>query len=170
LVVVARKLNVQPRNWLGLGCVVVLLALTGCSGGETGSDPRNPDPQNRPTPRSTATAGTAFAPTGQITPTAFLRPTSISDPTVTPVPEPVSEVVERVAADRGVSSAEVEILTFTQETWASTALGCPEPGRSYAQIVTSGYEVLMLVDGDLAIYHVDLSGAAILECERDTGG
>lgn len=79
-------------------------------------------------------------------------------------------MLERAAHDYGVRQDEITVLTFTEETWASTALGCPEPGRSYAQIVTSGYEVLMLVQGELVIYHVDQSGAAIVECERDDSG
>lgn len=91
-------------------------------------------------------------------------------PTVTPIPEPVTTVIERAAESYDVKPSDVTLLTFTRETWSSTALGCPEPGRSYAQIVTSGYEVLLLVEEILVIYHVDQSGAAIVECERDDRG
>lgn len=87
-------------------------------------------------------------------------------PTTTPIPEQVTAVIERVAQERQVRLDAIMILSYTEETWSSTALGCPVPGRSYAQIVTSGFEILMTVAGELVIFHVDQSGAAIVECER----
>jgi len=149
------------------GALVALVALAGCSGGDAGSDQRDPVPQIPGTPRSTPAVGTATEIAGEASPTPFFRPTSVSNPTETPVPEPVAAALERVVEARKVDRADIVVLTFTEKTWSSTALGCPEPGRSYAQIVTSGYEIILSIAGDLAIYHVDENGAAIVECEGD---
>ena len=65
---------------------------------------------------------------------------------------------------------DIVVLLFDEQTWSSTALGCPEPGRSYAQIVTSGYDILLIADGDLVTYHVNLAGTSIVECEREQLG
>ena len=165
LVETVRKLRQCRRRLAGLFLLLAGVALAGCSDGEAGSDPRDSETQVPATARASATIGTRTETAVAPSPTSFLRPTSISDPTVTPAPPPVASAAERVAKERGVSLTDVVILTYTQESWSSTALGCPEVGRSYAQIVTSGYEILFAIQGELAVYHVDLTGAALVACE-----
>lgn len=79
-------------------------------------------------------------------------------PTVTParqepLPAAVEAALAQAASDFGVSRAEVELSNYSEQLWPSTALGCPEPGTSYAQIVVPGYQVVVSIDQTVAIYH-----------------
>ncbi len=150
-----------------LALILVCVVLAGCASGDAGSDL---DTQSPATPHATAAIGTATVISEAPSPTSFMRPTSVSGPTVTAIPEPVSAAIVRAAMDRDVSPSEVVMLRFQAESWPSTALGCPEEGRSYAQIVTSGYAVSLSIVGQLVYYHVDVTGAEIVECEGDDIG
>lgn len=153
--------------WMRAGtCFIILfLMMTACVNEDAGSAV-DPDPD----PSATAPIPTVVAGTGTFTPvdplpSPFMRPTSVRSPTTTPMPSAVLVAIERAAEDFDVSPSAVELLAHDATTWSSTALGCPEPGRSYAQIVTSGYEVMLRILDEQAIYHVDQTGTAIVECE-----
>lgn len=158
------------RKLAGVILVAALLLLPACDNGDAGSD-RKPNQIPQPTrQQSTAVTDTATSEPAEPSSTPVIRPTSEINPTVTPVPEAVTLVIERTAADYGISTLEVVLLAYESATWSSTALGCPEQGRSYPQIVTSGYEVMMSLPGELALYHVDESGSTIVECEGARSG
>lgn len=90
-------------------------------------------------------------------------------PTVTPdtrtLPEPVRLVRDRAAEDAGTTPEQVEIVAYTEERWPSTALGCPQPGKFYTQVITPGYRVLLRISDDTVTYHTDMDGSAT-QCER----
>ena len=46
--------------------------------------------------------------------------------------------------------------------WPDAGLGCPEKGKSYAQVVTPGYRVLLQVEG--ALYRVHVGGGNAVVC------
>ncbi|CAN5527639.1 hypothetical protein BH23CHL2_BH23CHL2_22700 [soil metagenome] len=153
--------------WIRAGTcfIILILALAACVNDEAGSD-IDPDAEPSATaPNPTVVGGTGTFTPNDPPPSPFLRPTSVGSPTVTPMPLAILAVIDRAAADRDVSPAAIELLAYNAATWSSTALGCPEPGRSYAQIVTSGYEVILGILGEQAVYHVDQNGTAIVECE-----
>src|SRR5216683_7053448 len=60
-----------------------------------------------------------------------------------PNPQPpdfVIEVAVQAAADQlGVTADNLVVVASEQRDWPDTSLGCPQPGRAYAQIVTPGY-------------------------------
>lgn len=158
--------------WIRAGaCFIILfLVMAACDSEDVGSaiDP-DPDP-SATAPLPTVVAGTGtFTPVDPL-PSPFIRPTSVRSPTTTPMPSAVLAVIERAAADYDVSRSAIELQAHDAATWSSTALGCPEPGRSYAQIVTTGYEVMLSILGEQAIYHVDQTGTAIVECKGETFG
>jgi hypothetical protein len=43
-------------------------------------------------------------------------------------------------------------------TWPDSALGCPEPGRQYAQALVSGYRIRIQAGGETLEYHGSLRG------------
>ena len=142
----------------------MILILAACVENDTGGDLAT-DTSAIPTAALTAQPGTSTATFRDPSATVMLRPTSIASPTPSERPAAVSVAIERAAMDRDVSPSSVQLLTFEEETWASTALGCPEPGRSYAQIVTSGYSVALNIQGQQVVYHVDRGGRAVVECK-----
>lgn len=80
-------------------------------------------------------------------------------------PQPVVAAIDAAASEADVTRNEVRVMSYEQREWPSTALGCPQPGFSYAQVVTPGYLVLLVADGIEFTYHTNLSTGVIL-CSR----
>jgi len=116
------------------GAVAVLLVcLTGCSGGPvtepTPSEPTAAQPTPSRTPFETTARG-PIAPTGE------------------PVTVPPARWDAIVAdlAERGVTGTP-ELVSAHAVTWNNGALGCPSPGVSYTQALVDGMRVVVTVDG-----------------------
>jgi hypothetical protein len=80
------------------------------------------------------------------------------------IPAPVQTAIEAAAADAGVPTGEVGLISFEEVEWNDTALGCPEPGGMYAQVITSGFDVRLLIDGNEREYHTDLN-TTVVRCD-----
>ena len=80
-------------------------------------------------------------------------PTSILDPILTD------------AADRtGVPLTALVVVRSQFVEWPDGSLGCPEPGMLYPQVITAGYWVQIVADGELLDYRAGDSGSFRL-CE-----
>ncbi|HET7092608.1 MAG TPA: hypothetical protein VFI22_03995, partial [Thermomicrobiales bacterium] len=67
-------------------------------------------------------------------------------------------VLADAASKFGVPVDQIDIVTNEPREWPSAALGCPQPGELYAQVITPGY-VVLLQSGDRRIeYHLDSRG------------
>jgi hypothetical protein len=65
-------------------------------------------------------------------------------------PDVVLQVALQTASDNlGVPTDDLVVVMSTQHDWPDSALGCPQPGRAYAQIVTPGY-IVTIDTSDLA--------------------
>ncbi|MDQ4044039.1 MAG: hypothetical protein M3173_01120 [Chloroflexota bacterium] len=111
-------------------------------------------------------------PTGSNADTDTASPTTSASPTPPrstasppPVPDPVQAAVSQAAEDAGVSEDEIELLHYEPREWPSTALGCPEPGQMYAQVITEGYLVHVRADGEVVQYHTD-RGTTAVRCDN----
>ncbi|KAA9111385.1 hypothetical protein [Microbacterium rhizomatis] len=134
------------RTAIALTGVVLLLSLTGCSGG-TVADPVE-SASTRP-PFQTTTPGPIPTATG------------------TPAELPTAKWNAIIAdlATRGVSGSAPEIVSATATTWQNGALGCPQPGQSYTQALIDGMQVIMSVDGKTYDYRFGADDTPVL-CER----
>lgn len=72
----------------------------------------------------------------------------------------VSYLVEEL----GVSEDAVRVLAVEKRSWPDASLGCPEPGKSYAEVVTSGYQILLEVEGKEYELHTDETGETVVMC------
>lgn len=123
----------------------------------------SPTPSPEPTTRPTSTAVTQ--------PTASPEPTSGRDlPTpVGSAPESVLAAVRAaVATAAGSGADEVTILETRAVEFSSTALGCPEPGMMYAQVITPGYIVIAEAGGERYEFHTNTTGDQVVQCEPTT--
>ncbi len=81
----------------------------------------------------------------------------------------IIEQVRAAAAHRaGVALAETHILRVEARDWSDASLGCPRPGRQYAQVVTPGYLVVAWAANRELEYHTD-TGHTIVLCEPSPG-
>jgi len=70
----------------------------------------------------------------------------------------VDGVVEQAAAETGVDSADIRVVTAAAVTWSDGSLGCPQPGQAYTQALVPGFRVVLDVDGEEVHFHASRSG------------
>lgn len=155
------------RVVLAVAAIQVMVWLTGPSCAPTAQP-------SVATPGTSAPAApTAVATTGAVVPTPVGRP-AISSPSAAGPPGSGASVgpptgggqtdklvqlakqdlVQRVS---GLSESEIAVVRTSQETWRDTSLGCPEPGRMYAQVIVDGYRIILEARGQRYEYHTDAS-------------
>jgi hypothetical protein len=81
----------------------------------------------------------------------------------------IQAALDAASAQLGVPSDNLLVLMTAQRDWSDSSLGCPEPGRAYAQIITPGYVVTVDTD-DLANeveVHTDRGSRAVI-CSAPT--
>ncbi|MCX7706544.1 MAG: hypothetical protein N2204_00860, partial [Anaerolineae bacterium] len=80
-----------------------------------------------------------------------VEPTRIVRSTSTPAgyPAPVVAAIKTLAERLGVSVADVTVTAWEPVDWPDASLGCPEPGKMYAQVITPGYQVMLQVRGEI---------------------
>jgi hypothetical protein len=92
-----------------------------------------------------------------------------TSPIATPS-DPVADVVaaasEYLAGELGISSQDVEPVLLEPVEWPDTSLGCPEPGKAYAQVITPGYRIVLRVGKKEIELHTDQSAQGAVICER----
>ena len=88
-----------------------------------------------------------------------------------PESDRVDTAVADLAARLGISEEDVEVLRVESVTWPDAALGCPEEGQMYAQMVVEGVRALLQVDDRIYDYHGGIDGEIFLcpSDERDGG-
>lgn len=118
-------------------------------------------------PTSTTTASPGFTTTTS-TDESNDEQTAPSDPKY-PEPDMTDDLLEAIVADAaertGVDSAQVEIVSVTEEIFNDSSLGCPEPGQVYTQVITPGYIVIVQAGGAELDYRVGTQPEAFKLCE-----
>ena len=87
------------------------------------------------------------------------RPAAGSTPT--PASDAPAALTTRAIADLskelGIPPANIKVASTAAVEWPDGGLGCPEPGMSYAQVITPGYRIVLQV-GDMPYeYHAGAS-------------
>jgi hypothetical protein len=114
--------------------VATLVLLASCAREEERkpSAPRNPVPSSAP-------------PSGQLV-TAEVPP----------------DLIEKMRADlgqhAGIAASAAEVVRAESIVWPNAALGCPQPGQTYAQALVPGYVVEFEHDGRTYSYHASKEG------------
>lgn len=61
-----------------------------------------------------------------------------------------------------VSQEDISVVSSQIIQWRNAALGCPEPGKVYAQVVTPGFRFVLSYGGQEYHYHSDINGSPFL--------
>jgi hypothetical protein len=113
--------------------VLIILAMAGLGCGALPSTPTSPlSPPPKP---PTGTAGEAAIPPGAEQVVALAR-------------RDLAQRLKRTEATISVASIEAV-------DWSDASLGCPEPGMVYAQMITPGYRLILVANGERYEYHTD---------------
>lgn len=137
-------------QWISLAGLVMLM-LTGCAPPRL-SAPTSPVPTTiPPTPQATVQNPLMNTPPPAATLSA-------------PPPEEkyVALAQQELAAQLGVTVDQITTAEVTALIWPDAALGCPSPGKVYAQGRVPGYKIVLQVNGVDYSYHTDQAGNMIL--------
>ncbi len=69
-----------------------------------------------------------------------------------------------LADQLGVPPNSITVQSYAEDSWPSSALGCPEPGTIYLPVVTDGWQVILATSDDTYEYHVDEAGDILRNC------
>ena len=61
----------------------------------------------------------------------------------------VNDLAERL----GVSASAISVLSVEEVVWPDAAIGCPQPGGVYAQVMTDGLKIVLGHEGAEYAYH-----------------
>ena len=61
-----------------------------------------------------------------------------------------------------VAANQLTVERVESREWGDTSLGCPQPGMMYAQVITSGYLIVIAGGGKRLEYHTDTRGRFVM--------
>ena len=80
-------------------------------------------------------------------------------PATPSVPNEAEKAVEQAKIDlaqrKGIAKEKIVLIRVDDVDWPDTSLGCPEPGKVYAQVITPGYKILLSDGQEEYEYHSD---------------
>ncbi len=81
----------------------------------------------------------------------------------------IDRAKKHLAAKLDLPLAAIALVSAKAATWSDASLGCPEPDRMYAQVVTSGHEVVLEAQGTTHELHVGPKRVAVCVTPRTAG-
>jgi len=76
---------------------------------------------------------------------------------VTPSPSSLQNLtkkaIEDLAQQLSIPETQIQLVEARDVIWTDSSLGCPQPGMAYADVLTSGYLILLNVNGQSYEYH-----------------
>lgn len=91
------------------------------------------------------------------------EPSFIPNPAQSPVsgnaavPKSVELAKADLASKINANLSQISISKMDKTDWPDASLGCPKEGNMYAQVVTSGYKVILTYNQVQYEYHTDLN-------------
>ncbi len=96
----------------------------------------------------------------------------------TPTPAPggapaalTARAVADLSKQLGIPEANIKVASSEAVEWSDGSLGCPQPGMSYAQVITPGYRIVLQAGDKQYEYHTGEGDAAqVIHCTAGAGG
>ncbi len=156
------------------------------AGPATGADPTAvvsssmaaPSPAVTTTQTLQTTVPSSEAPIVTVTPPSSTEPPEPPPPATTPPPSTgdidprlaplveiaVADLASRLGSDRG----DITVVVAEMVVWPDGAVGCPQPGVEYTQVLVDGYRIVLGADGAEFAYHGGGTRGPFL-CENPEG-
>lgn len=147
-------------------CLLASAVLTACAGttpaGRPSSTPAVTSPPQLQVTRDTSAPIPQATLTQEATmPSASPSPEALNDHPL------VKQARQDLAQRLDVPIEDIELIKFEAVVWPDASLGCPRPGMVYAQVLSSGYLVVLKADGKEHEYHAG-KGGEVFYCENPT--
>lgn len=96
------------------------------------------------------------------------QPVDLSAVQAPPAPDATGQAMidlakQDLAQKLGVDAASITLVSINPVEWNDSSLGCPQPERSYLQVVTPGFLIKLEAQGTTYEYHTD-SNSQIVQC------
>lgn len=83
-------------------------------------------------------------------------------------PDKFTSLVKRDLAERlKIGVDQISAVKAVEMTWPNAALGCPQPGKVYAQGLVAGFKIWLEANDAQYIYHTDMNGQFVLCPEQN---
>lgn len=140
-------------RWLSL-ILLLSLTLASCVPSEAEPSPSNPQEAPSEEPSSISTEN----------PLQFNNTPESTEMSSNPPPAEkfVSLTKQELAKHLKIAVDEITLVSTTEMTWPNAALGCPSPGKVYAQGKVPGYQIRLETGGVEYVYNTDLLGQVVL--------
>ena len=84
------------------------------------------------------------------------------------LPRLIERATEDLIQAAGVASDEITVLSTEEVEWSDTSLGCQEPNKMYAQMITPGYKIVLETGGNTYDYHTGADpDGPLVHCTED---
>ncbi len=80
----------------------------------------------------------------------------------------VMQAKEDLARRLSIEVDQIDLVESKAVEWPDVSLGCPEPGKVYAQVITPGYRIVLEAAGEAYEYHSDAQRRVVC-CEPYEG-
>jgi hypothetical protein len=71
--------------------------------------------------------------------------------------------IEDLSKRTGIPKSNIKVVSVEAVQWPDTSVGCPQPDKMYAQVVTPGYLIILEAGGQTYEYHS--AGAGVGLCQ-----
>lgn len=68
---------------------------------------------------------------------------------------PLAAALADLAKQIGIPADQISLVSMEAKEWSDTALGCPQEGMMYAQVITPGFLMILSAQGQPYEYHTD---------------
>jgi hypothetical protein len=75
----------------------------------------------------------------------------------------ITSAIADLAGRLNASSSDIQVVSAESRDWPDAGLGCPEPGKMYAQVITRGFRIVLQANGQTFEYHSSLSEARLCQ-------
>lgn len=78
----------------------------------------------------------------------------------------VEKAKEDLTKRLSITEAEINIVDARDVVWPNSSLGCPQPDMVYADVLTSGYLIILQANNQDYEYHAGKLSSEIIFCEN----
>jgi hypothetical protein len=169
--------------------VIILILTAACGQADEPTIETKSQAVDVPAAAATNTPLPAPSPTAKIKPSVEKSPVSPVTHPVSPVEKPATEIGDAMDTstlpvkmqdmiqkgkkmladllDNGLKADEVAVVSAESREWRDGSLGCPQPGMMYTQAITSGYLIVLEVEGHQYEFHTGAGNDAGVLCKID---
>ena len=74
-----------------------------------------------------------------------------------------AQAQEELSQQLGIPVEQVDLVSVEAVEWSDASMGCPEPGKMYAQVITPGYRLVLSAEGEEYAYHANAKAGKLCE-------